>query len=205
MSLRKSRPSPLLAPRNLAYLGLLLMLVILLVQSSVALFLPPADNADLSGIDIVIRTSLSSIFGFIMSMVGNQSEKKASNQASQSEPATIGFSSEDTVTTPTSCLSMTDKSSSATSKLTTAKATAKSTRRRSSGYRTQIQIIIVIFISLYCLIVIMVLRDCNTDIASNSASISTITQYRDFVSGGIGALIGLSRSGGSSEGDTDGD
>lgn len=129
-----------------SFLCLCLILVLLLATTTASLFSPLEDGSSAEKLDVVLRTSLSSIFGYIISSASN--EKK------------------EIVQEKTIC-----------------------TQNKS------VQIVMVAFVCIYCLIITLICRTFSASLSFTTSSIATITQYRDFICSGIGALIGLSKSG----------
>lgn len=123
-------------------------MIILILQSTVSLF-TSSDGMDLSSIDIVLRTTLSSIYGYIMSMVWSDKPKDETKQG---------------------CTNNINSS------------------------KLKLQVLIVSSVCIYCLMILVVIRDFGNYFEFNSSDVATLTLFRDFISGGVGALIGLSRS-----------
>ncbi len=126
---------------------------ILILQSTFSLFFTPDEGADFSSIDVVLRTTLSSIYGYIMSMVFN--EKKKVKVIS----------------------------------------TEEKTRQNINSPHLKMQVLIVSSVCIFCLIVLIIIRDFGANFSFDNSDIATLSLFRDFISGGVGALIGLSRDG----------
>lgn len=122
-------------------------MIILILQSTLSLLSNKAS--DLTSIDIVLRTTLSSIYGYIMSMVWSEKPKQVTENTG-----------------------IKDKNSP----------------------KLKLQVLIVASVCVYCLLVLVVIRDFGEYFEFDSSDIATLTLFRDFISGGVGALIGLSRS-----------
>lgn len=130
----------LLKTNHLATNFLLIIATLLFIQSTLSLFIAPPYADATTSFDIIIRTTLGSIFGYLISSAWV--EKKV----------------------------VTEK-----------------------ALQTTKPVIVVACITLFCLCTLLFARN-NIDllVIADSTS-STITQYRDFISAGIGALIGISK------------
>ncbi len=170
--------------RNLAHIALVIFLGLLLIQSAIGLFYTMPNDAD--SIDIVFRTAISSIFGYLMSSIGQKSTKK--EEDTTSTPRTIGFSGE---ASTTSKLTLAD-SKSASQDSTQAPSSPQS-KSRFSPENLQLQTIIIASLGFFCMVVLIFLRYYEGEITATSGVIATVAQFRDIISGSIGALIGLAR------------
>ncbi|MFI3141241.1 MAG: hypothetical protein R3Y27_02910 [Clostridia bacterium] len=139
--------------KNLAYICLLVIMVILILQSTFSLFFTPDEGTDFSSIDVVLRTTLSSIYGYIMSMVFSEKKKIKTTQ-------TVEFEKKDL-----------------------------------NSSHLKMQVLIVSSVCIFCLFVLIIIRDFGDNFIFDSSDIATLSLFRDFISGGVGALIGLSREG----------
>lgn len=166
--------------------SLLIFMLILLVQSAVNLFLPASASAVTGDIDIVVRTSAAAIFGYFLSanFIGHDEESGQATQAAQThilkpgaDPvqdsmprAQIGFSAGEAASEPT----------------------APQVRAPQQPIRC-LQVRAATFIGLFCLLALLILRNLTqlgiVSPASDSVT-STIVQFRDFISGCVGFLIG---------------
>lgn len=166
--------------------SLLLFMLILLVQSAVNLFLPASDSGITGDIDIVVRTSAAAIFGYFLSanFIGHDEEtgqatatvqthilKTGAGPVQDSAPrAQIGFSAGEAVSAPA---------------VPPVQAPEQSIRC--------LQVRAATFIGLFCLLALLILRNLTqlgvVSPASDSVT-GTIVQFRDFISGCVGFLIG---------------
>lgn len=176
---------------SLAQFGLACLLGILLVQSSCSLFLAsPADSTLQHDIDIIIRTASASIFGYFLSsplkdaqlQAGSSAVRTAPQQllqqkvstAAPKERAKIGFSAGDEdLSNPTPpSFNVSPRSSTA----------------------ENIPILAATAIALFCLLTLMLLRSIGAHQTAEPTSVlATVAQFRDFISGCIGFLIGCAR------------
>lgn len=166
--------------------SLLLFMLILLVQSAANLFFPAGDGSVAGEIDIVVRTSAAAIFGYFLSanFIGHQDDGGQATKAAQahilkagtspvqdSAPrAQIGFSSGE----PAEKLGTPELQPPEQSALC-------------------LQVRCATFIGLFCLAALLLLRSLTQlgIVPPPSDSVTgTIVQFRDFISGCVGFLIG---------------
>lgn len=166
--------------------SLLIFMLILLVQSAVNLFLPASASAVTGDIDIVVRTSAAAIFGYFLSanFIGHDEESGQATQAAQThilkpgaDPvqdsmprAQIGFSAGEAASEPA----------------------APQVRAPQQPIRC-LQVRAATFIGLFCLLALLILRNLTQlgIVSPTSDSVTgTIVQFRDFISGCVGFLIG---------------
>lgn len=171
-------------PQNLAYAFLMCIMLILLINSSLILFLPPPEDMELTTIDVILRTALSSIFGYLMSSIGGNVISPNNGKTSK-KPTTIGFTAN--TSTPPASGSQPQPSTAPSQSMP-----APPTQR--PAIPLEIQVITVGSVCLFCLIVMISLRHFSQYLTLSTISTATLSQYRDFISGGIGALIGLSKT-----------
>lgn len=187
----KQIPCQQAVSRNLAHIALVIFLAVLLIQSAIGLFVTMPNDGD--SIDIVFRTAISSIFGYIMSSIGQKksnSNNKTSNtsESDSGTPRQIGFSGE-TSTTSKLTLDSTKNASQDSGQTLSPPQSKKSI----SPDNLQLQTVIIACLGLFCMTVLIFLRYYEGEIAATSGVIATVAQYRDIISGSIGALIGLAR------------
>lgn len=166
--------------------SLLIFMLILLVQSAVNLFLPASASAVTGDIDIVVRTSAAAIFGYFLSanFIGHDEESGQATQAAQThilkpgaDPvqdsmprAQIGFSAGEAASEPA----------------------APQVQAMQQPIRC-LQVRAATFIGLFCLLALLILRNLTQlgIVSPTSDSVTgTIVQFRDFISGCVGFLIG---------------
>lgn len=171
---------------------LLLILGLLMLQSAINLFVHEAISAETNGIDVVVRTSAASIFGYIISINFNQHRKRkkqssagkgaapaqAAAEGSGVATAQIGFQAEsgggEETTVPQPPILSQEE--------------VKAAEQRCD----RSQILVVATVGVVSLIVLLVFRNFLEGAAANASS---VTQFRDFVSGSVGFLISCSTSG----------
>lgn len=176
--------------RNIAFIGLAIIFVVLLLQSCFSMFVETSQSESITQMDIIFRTSLSSIFGFLMSNFATSSGSDKTSTI-QTETPTIGFSSADTSQSLSLSSVRNADDISATTDISVGTTTTP-VAKAASPYK--MQILILIGISLFCIISLIVVRNFSYLLVNDSSTSVTIALYRDFTSGTIGALIGLSRN-----------
>ena len=171
-------------------LALLLIMAILLLQSVYNIFICSGTQQSSNEIDIIVRTSAASIFGYFLS--GNFMRHSGSISASPpSDQAHI--------------METADNSQTQSPNFSTSTEIAPPTLTKTSETMEQdfvsspdpvqvscLQVWIAAGIGLFCLITLLLLRNtehCNTAAQSDSVA-ATIVQFRDFISGCVGFLIG---------------
>lgn len=172
--------------------SLLLFMALLLLQSAYSIFFPSEGDPAVGDIDVIIRTSSAAIFGYFLS--ANFVNRSSAQTEAVSAPAAlttvaqagtevgapknqIGFTAGDAAMESGGTQSVPSPSLPAwlpdTNCLQVATATV---------------------IGLFCLVVLLILRNMGAAsgqlLASDSVS-ATVVQFRDFVSGCVGFLIGF--------------
>ena len=145
---------------------LIVFMAILLIQSAYSLVIRSGGIGQSNEIDVIVRTSAASIFGYFLSanFIRRDPERPEFNGESldQEGPESNGPESNgpDTV----------------------------------SG---RLQILIATVIGVFCLVTLILMRDLGggSDAGWSATAAATITQFRDFVSGCVGFLIGCPTSG----------
>lgn len=168
-------------------------MILLMFQSTRSLFTKHEITGDSAHIDVVVRTSIAAIFGYFLSANfirrtfdgssnntgGTMDSTKLISAETGGAQGRIGFSSPqsgmDADTPDIGGASYTENSSP------------------HSTEANKLQIIITSVIGLFCLAVLILARDIsalNADMEMSASAAATITQFRDFISGCIGFLIG---------------
>ena len=166
---------------------LMIILALLMFQSAISLFLYEGTGPESEGIDVMVRTSASGIFGYLISANFNQHRKHACAGRSQRGKAPaelnnqgseqIGFHAGLAVTGGGAALA-------APPTVTQEDITEQNCDRA--------QILVVAAIGLSSLLVLLIFRNFMERTAVNTGS---LTQFRDFVSGSVGFLISCSTGG----------
>lgn len=168
--------------------GLLLFMVALLLQSVYSIFSQTGPNQISGDIDIIVRTSTSAIFGYFLS--ANFTNRTAVSQAAHAAAPVLMTAAPPDSGTPKNQIGFTDKSTALqTGSTRTTALKPQSTFSESS----RLQIVTITAIGLFCLLTLLFIRNIEPNgdsfLSSDSAT-ATIVQFRDFVSGCVGYLIG---------------
>lgn len=170
---------------HLADKWLIIIMAILMIQTAHNLFFADIALQDRAALDVVVRTTTASIFGYFISsnFQSNYKNIQKNNHSSTNsigvEPpsdnsphikARMGFSTESKETELHSGYAYPDNNSAP-----------------ESDHHAQITIIAVI--GIICLIFLLIVRNYPT---INTTSIAALSQIRDFISGSVGFLIGQS-------------
>ena len=166
--------------------SLLLFMLILLIQSAVNLFLPVSGSSITGDIDIVVRTSAAAIFGYFLS-ANFIAHDEASEQATQPAQAHILKAGTGPVqdSAPRAQIGFSATEAASDSAAPPVQVPQPSIRC--------LQVRAATFIGLFCLIALLLLRNLTQlgIVTPNSDSVTgTIVQFRDFISGCVGFLIG---------------
>lgn len=169
---------------------LILFMIVLLAQSAYNLFANHIASPESNGIDVIIRTSTAGIFGYFLSTnfirhasAGTSGDSIRKNNTLP--PAETGSGIQNRI----------GFSDSAAPPDLTAGNIACSVLDEDSASR--LQVIAAASIGLFCLVVLILLRNVaglSAAMATSPSVTSTVTQFRDIVSGCIGFLIGCPTS-----------
>ncbi len=162
---------------------LLLFMMLLLAQMVYNLFVHEAVSGDSNSLDTVLRTTASAIFGYFIS--GGTSSTRAEESEAESittQAATIGFQPPAENTTPKAQAGTASGTAQTTSAVTLTDAKTPPTVPK-----RQRQTVIVAAMGLISLVILIVARN---SLELTAATIATLSQLRDFVSGSVGYLIG---------------
>lgn len=184
---------------------LIIFMLVLLAQSAYTLFFPSAADPGADNIDIIVRTSTASIFGYFLSAnfirhipaaknTTGQSAQKPNPGSEITSPAQdsglknqIGFS------LPGSLKNLEQGEANL---LPPSRSGALPDPEEASSSR--LQIIVAAFIGLFCLLSLLLLRDIalwKHDFTLLPSAAVTVSQFRDLVSGCVGFLIGCPTNG----------
>ncbi|MFI3238468.1 MAG: hypothetical protein R3Y47_10655 [Lachnospiraceae bacterium] len=132
---------------------ILLFLLQLLLTLTLTIFYTSDNSADYSSLDVVFRTSIANIFGYILSSNFMNTSTKA-----------------------TACSVETETTSTCVSEQST------------------VQIIVTTTLGMFCIFILTCVRFQSLllpGLTISNESISTLSQFRDFISGCTGFLIGI--------------
>ncbi len=178
-----------ISSKNIAFISVVAIFIVLLAQSALSLFFAEPSEA-LAQIDIVFRTSLSSLFGYLLSVVSINGAKasKGTQPENSTQSKKIGFSGQSPADTPTAKMEGETEKSSAVLP-TQPSATSIKKKKRILNY----QILILAGGCVFCLLVMIFARNFSHHLVGGSSTTATLSLYRDFISASLGALIGLSK------------
>lgn len=180
---RDSRTKKPMASIYLVDRCLLLFMLVLLVQSACSLFLQSEGAGESGSIDIIVRTSLAAIFGYFLS--GNFNRRTAApgtGQTSLPQQEVASWTGEGPV-------AQIGFQASDGGEETLQRAETPSVSPPSEGDTgDSLQILTAAGIGLFSLIVLLLLRW--KGMPEDPAATATAAQFRDFVSGCVGFLIG---------------
>ena len=175
---------------------LMLFMLVLLLQSGYSIVFPAPNSAEIGNIDVIVRTSSAAIFGYFISAnfirtssTGPSAKKPPAPtppqppQLSSDAPpagapvARIGFA------LPNQQVSAPDQPEPRMAQ----------SPEEETPPTNRIQIIVATSVGLFCLVTLILLRNLSglfPPSASNASAAATVAQFRDFVSGCVGFLIG---------------
>ena len=166
--------------------GLLLFLAVLLSQSAYSLFVPGGESQFTGDIDIIVRTSSAAIFGYLLS--GNFIDRVPAGCSCKAVSKTdLTAPTEGPVGRLRGQIGFTD------GETTPAAGSAQGTGSAAPPAACCLQIVTATAIGLFCLGVLIALRNlapADDPRLTSPAVIAIVAQFRDFVSGCVGFLIG---------------
>ncbi|MFL8710983.1 hypothetical protein Q3304_09455 [Clostridioides sp. GD02377] len=169
---------------------LIIVMAILMFQSIYTLFVNEVNSQDTTTIDVVVRTTSAAIFGYFLSanFIKRPSRKYINTDVSSNlfiddNSANKGQeSNQNNVMNVKNTIGFTSETDNYENKVSVNKIEGIE-----EGETSELQIIIATVICVVALIVLFIVRNFTT-IAP--ASLGTISQMRDFVSGCVGFLLG---------------
>ena len=195
--------------------SLLLFMLVLLAQSVYSIFFPGGPNSSTGDIDIIVRTSAAAILGYFLSanfvlhtsaagqQVTAEPEGNILKTGADSPAEIVGTPAESVVPDQAVFSRVAERQPAASSE--EGNAVKTEAEPISTGQETAtncLQVAVAAGIGLFCLITLLVLRNlAQLDIVSmdSDSAVATVTQFRDFVSGCVGFLIGCPTHRNSSE------
>lgn len=177
---------------------LIIFMAVLLVQSVYSLFSEGDRGAETGSIDVVVRTSSASIFGYFLSAnFIRQDKSKELNEPGNKKilpPEATHNATVDTVKNQIGFAEPAEASLEKTLEVGSGEGISqeKPSVEIASG---RLQIVAAAGIGLFCLITLIVLRnlaqlEVNLQRVPSDSMAATVTQFRDFISGCVGFLIG---------------
>ncbi len=171
--------------KNLAFLSLIFIFMLLLIQSAILLFVGSSSSEGLSQMDIIFRTTLSSLFGFFISSTYVEKTKK---DEKNNEKISIGFTQS---AEEKNSLAMKNEENG--NKVKQEESSGEINFLENKRVYNNLQVVFLSVVCLFCLIIMMVVRNFSHMIADETYALVTLSMYRDFISSSVGAIIGLSR------------
>ena len=176
--------------------GLLLMMLVLLLQSAYSIFCPGETGPTVEEIDIIVRTSAAAIFGYFLS--ANSIRNTASG--GQTPPATTqrtletGGSVSPPPGEPAARIGFSDtEPGNADPGASPIPGNAQAEISAEDKAANCLQVVVATGIGLFCLVTLLVLRNLSQwglVSAESDTVASAVVQFRDFISGCVGFLIG---------------
>ncbi len=182
--------------KGVAFTCILTIFIILLLQSALSLFFSDVSEG-LGQIDIVFRTSLTSIFGYLISVVSIKSVMNKKGRGTDTQEVNkqnaVGFKVDSTDITNEGVESRITNGVDLEEKQKIQFKVGKTEETRLRKIPLNYQIIILASVCIFCLLVMVVVRNFSHYIVPSDSSVATLSMYRDFISTTIGALIGISK------------
>lgn len=186
---------------------LILFMIVLLIQSIYSLFLQGDSGAETGSIDVVVRTSSASIFGYFLSANFIRHDKSREQKTDDSIKNTsktqispldksINENPSGVVEGPKGRIGFAETGAPEEVKLGVGKGENLSNDSPPAEITaSRLQIIAATGIGLLCLAALIVLRNIaqfsgTFDGPPSDSAAATVTQFRDFISGCVGFLIG---------------
>ena len=171
-------------------LALILIMAILLLQSVYNIFICSDIQSSSSEIDIIVRTSAASIFGYFLS--GNFMRHSDSGSASPLSGQVHIMEAADNSQTQSSNLSTSDEAASPALARISEPIEQDPAASPDPAQVSCLQVWIAAGIGLFCLITLLLLRNMGqwSAAAQSDSAAATVVQFRDFISGCVGFLIG---------------
>lgn len=178
--------------------GLLLFMAVLLTQSAYSLFFHAPASPIADDIDVIVRTASAAIFGYFLSanFVNRVAARPSAAARGQSD---LSAASPPDTTAPQNQIGF------RASQVPPLQGEIRTTSVPSDSLTLEsscLQVIAATVIGLFCLVALIMLRNISQwdpALLTSDSTTATVAQFRDFVSGCVGFLIGFpTRSGGPS-------
>lgn len=165
--------------------SVILFLFVLLLQSAYTMFLGQPASQAAEEIDVIVRTSAAAIFGYVLSanFISHETNTEQSPSPLETHRVTMA---DDSVPQQETVVQVQTNSESLDGG-------SKEPILTNQAQSSCIQVMVATGIGLFCLVTLLVLRNTgclDRGIADSSSSTATVVQFRDFVSGCVGFLIG---------------
>ena len=173
---------------SLADRCLFFMFLVLLVQSAAVMFSPPLDAG--GEIDVIVRTSSASIFGYLLS--GGLSGSRTIPESPAEDPAAMPAMPSPEPSAVAEPVSMEPvRTESGTTSL-------PDMTQPAAGGCSRIRVLATAGVGIFCLLSLLLLRDWPgkaAQLADSGSGTAMVTQFRDFISGAVGFLTGCASRG----------
>lgn len=175
--------------------GLLLFMAVLLAQSAYSIFCPGGAGQAAEDIDIIVRTSAAAIFGYFLSANFIRHTASGGQTPAAAPPRkmeTGGGSS----TAPTAQIGFSNGGTEPEDPVPaggTGSVPAETEPGDEAGAANCLQVVVAAGIGLFCLVTLLVLRNLShwgLAAAESDSAAAAVVQFRDFISGCVGFLIG---------------
>lgn len=181
-----------LAKIHLADKFLIFFIVILMVQSAFSVFAHQTVTGAVNSIDIIFRTAIAGIFGYFLSNNFIRRAFSATTQTRRRTRSTHGLPEHRSVPHDRAEPEPSGDGKAAHPPETYEQG-GEENRQMDVTSASRIQIITASSLGLFCLLVLILLRNVGAlraDMTASASAAATVTQFRDMVSGCIGFLIG---------------
>lgn len=168
--------------------SLLFFMLVLLLQSAANLFFPGDASQFTRDIDVIVRTSAAAIFGYFLSASFVRSTSVSGQAPGIQTPHILDAGAEPLSSGVKSRIGFASEESPPE-----AGGTAEHLPFTDDSGASCLQVTIAASIGLFCLIVLLVLRNLaqwGLISAESDTAAAAVTQFRDFISGCVGFLIG---------------
>lgn len=172
--------------------GLLVFMLVLLIQSAYSIFCPAGAGQAAEDIDIIVRTSAAAIFGYFLSANFIRHAAGQTPAALPPHKLETGEGSPADPAAPVGRIGFSDSAGTSAPDAGGAAGSAPTGSPAGDEAANCLQVTVATCIGLFCLVTLLVLRNLSQwGLAADSDSVAaTVVQFRDFVSGCVGFLIG---------------
>ncbi len=180
----------------ISYYGIIIIFAMLLVHSAVTMFVGGGDNTGIQQIDIILRTTMGSLFGYIISKVSmkNPTKKNQTTTSINIPPQSIEVKKTEGIGFRMELEGDNQPVTEQTKTTISIKSPLSTIKKEKANERVKYsQSIILVSICSFCLLVMMFVRNFSFMVSPTGTAEVTLSQYRDFISSSVGALIALSR------------
>lgn len=170
---------------------LMIFMFILLMQSAYTLLLSPSTVGEAHTIDVIVRTSISGIFGYFLSVNFIRQESSGLTETSNYPPPPILTDSGESH--QKNSIGFTAPAANTKLQPGSVDFTTSPQPKINQSIIGKLQILVASFIGIFCLLSLIVVRDlCLNQLIDATAPsfVATVSQFRDLISSCVGFLIG---------------